>query len=220
MMRIFIGYDARESVAFSVLSHSLHRRSSRPLAVAPLMLRQLGDVLSRPRDPRQSTEFAISRFLVPQLADYAGWSVYMDSDMLALEDPAALWALRDDRFAVMVVKHDHRPTETTKFLGEAQHAYPRKNWSSAILFNNSRCRALTPAYVNTAPGLDLHQFRWLEDSDIGELPARWNHLVDVLPHDPNAALVHYTLGGPYFRETRDCGFADEWRAEHALMSRY
>lgn len=177
-------------------------------------------MLPRPRDSSQSTDFAISRFLVPHLAGYAGWSVYMDSDMLTLEDPAALWALRDDRFAVMVVKHAHGPRETTKFLGEVQRPYPRKNWSSVILFNNPRCRALTAAYVNTAPGLDLQQFRWLEDSEIGELPARWNHLVDVAPHDPNAALVLYTLGGPYFPETRDCGYADEWRAEHALMTRY
>jgi hypothetical protein len=220
MMRIFIGYDTRQNVAYSVLSHSLIRLSSRPLTIAPLMLRQLGDVLPRPRDPKQSTDFAISRFLVPHLSSFEGWSLYMDSDMLALADPAALWDLRDDQFAVMVVKHEHAAREATKFLGEPQHAYPRKNWSSLMLFNNERCRALGADFVNRAPGLDLHQFRWLEDGDIGALPARWNHLVDVTPHDPDAALVHYTLGGPYFPETRDCGYAAEWRAEHALMTHY
>ncbi len=220
MIRVFIGYDPREAVAFSVLSHSLHRLSSRPLCVTPLVLRQLRDVLSRPKDPLQSTEFAISRFLTPWLSSYAGWSIYLDSDMLALEDPAALFDLRDERYAVMVVKHEHLPGEATKFLGEPQRAYERKNWSSLMLFNNARCQALAPEYVDRTPGLELHQFRWLMDAEIGPLPVRWNHLVDVQPSDPHAALVHYTLGGPWFEETRDCGFADEWRAEHALLSRY
>jgi hypothetical protein len=220
MIPIFIGYDPREGVALSVLTHSLHRRSSQPLAVTPLVLGQLAGLLTRPRDSAQSTDFAISRFLVPHLAGPSGWSIYMDSDMLALEDPAQLWSLRDERFAVMVVQHDHVPAETTKFLGEPQRAYARKNWSSLMLFNNARCRALTPAYVNAAPGLDLHQFRWVDDAEIGALPPRWNHLVGVMPHDPAAALVHYTLGGPYFPETRECRYAEEWRAEHALMTRY
>jgi lipopolysaccharide biosynthesis glycosyltransferase len=218
MIRIFIGYDPREAVAFSVLAHSIHVRASRPVTIAPLMLSQLKGVLTRSRHPLQSTDFSFSRFLTPYLSDYSGWSLFMDCDMLMLDDVAKLWDMRDDRFAVMVVKHEHVPRETTKFLGEPQSRYEKKNWSSVMLFNNARCRALTPEYVNTASGLELHQFKWLEsEEEIGALPDRWNHLVGYNPPRRDAALVHFTLGGPYFEPYRDCEYADAWRAEREAM---
>ncbi len=115
---------------------------------------------------------------------------------------------------MQVVKHEHQPRETTKFLGAAQTRYQKKNWSSVMLFNNERCQALTPDYVNTATGLALHQFHWLEsEALIGALPPAWNHLVDYDPGGEDAALLHYTSGGPYFDAYRQCGFADEWFAE-------
>jgi hypothetical protein len=132
--------------------------------------------------------------------------------MLMLDDIANLWRLRDERYAVMVVKHNHVPQETVKFLGEPQTKYEKKNWSSVMLFNNARCTALTEEYVNTASGLELHQFKWLGDDQlIGALPQRWNHLVGYDPPRADAALVHFTLGGPYFEEYADCEYADEWR---------
>jgi len=118
----------------------------------------------------------------------------------------------------MAVKHDHVPKETQKFLGEPQSKYEKKNWSSVMLFNNAKCRALTPEYVNTASGLELHQFKWLgDDGLIGELPQRWNHLVGYNPPRPDAALVHYTLGGPYFEAYQDCEYSEEWRVERDAM---
>ena len=215
---VFIGYDEREAVAFSVLSHSIHVRSSQPVAVAPVMLSQLSGIFTRDKHPLQSTDFSFSRFLTPCLSQYRGWSVFMDCDMLMLEDIAKLWALRDERYAVMVVKHEHVPRETQKFLGMPQSKYEKKNWSSVMLFNNARCSALTPDYVNTASGLDLHQFKWLKsDDEIGALPKRWNHLVGYDAPTADAALVHYTLGGPYFAGYASCEYADEWRTEKARM---
>jgi len=220
MIPVFIGYDPRETVAFHVLSHSIHARASAPVCIAPLMLSQLGAVLTRERHSLQSTDFSFSRFLTPYLSCYSGWSVFMDCDMLMLADIAALWALRDERYAVMVVKHEHVPKETTKFLGEPQSKYEKKNWSSVMLFNNERCRALTPEYVNRATGLELHQFKWLESDDlIGALPRRWNHLVGYDAPTPNASLVHYTLGGPYFSEYKNCEYSREWFAERDDMLR-
>ncbi len=211
MIRVFIGYDPREAIAFSVLSSSIQARASAPVSIAPLALSQLKGVLTRQRHPLQSTDFSFSRFLTPYLSGYAGWSVFMDCDMLMLEDIAALYRLCDDRYAVMVVKHNHVPKETRKFLGEPQSRYEKKNWSSVMLFNNARCRALTPEYVNTASGLELHQFKWLDDDGlIGALPDRWNHLVGYNPPRRDAALVHYTLGGPYFDEHRNCEYSKEW----------
>ena len=218
MINIFIGYDPREAVAWNVLASSIHRRASEPVAVAPLMLSQLHGVYTRERHPLQSTAFSFSRFLTPYLSGFDGWSLFMDCDMLMLDDVARLWALRDDRYAVMVVKHDHVPRETVKFLGEPQSKYEKKNWSSVMLFNNARCRALTPDYVNRATGLELHQFKWLgDDALIGELPSRWNHLVGYDVPRADAGLVHYTLGGPYFPEYAGCEYAREWFAERDAM---
>ena len=218
MIPIFIGYDGRETVAYNVLAHSIQSRATQPVSIAPLMLSQLNGVFKRERHPLQSTDFSFSRFLTPYLSGFSGWSVFMDCDMLVLEDIAKLWALRDDRYAVMVVQHDHVPKEERKFLNEPQSKYQKKNWSSVMLFNNERCKALTPDYVNTATGLELHQFKWLgDDGLIGALPNRWNHLVGYDAPRQDAALVHYTLGGPYFNEYRDCEYAAEWFAERDRM---
>jgi lipopolysaccharide biosynthesis glycosyltransferase len=220
MIQVYIGYDPREAAAFSVLSHSIQARASEPVQITPLMLSQLRTVLTRERHPLQSTDFSFSRFLTPYLSGYAGWSVFMDCDMLVLDDIARLHQLRDDRYAVMVVKHDHVPRETVKFLGEPQSKYEKKNWSSVMLFNNAKCRALTPEYVNSASGLELHQFKWLADEElIGALPDRWNHLVGYNPPRRDAALVHYTQGGPYFDAFRNCEYAGEWFEERDRMLR-
>lgn len=218
MIQVFIGFDPREALAYDVLAHSIQARASEPVSIAPLKLSELNTVLTRERDPLQSTDFSFSRFLTPYLSAYTGWSVFMDCDMLMLRDIAELWSLRDDRYAVMVVQHDHVPKKSVKFLGEPQAAYEKKNWSSVMLLNNARCRALTPEYVNRAPGLELHQFSWLEnDGLIGALPDEWNHLVGYSPPRPDSALVHFTLGGPYFPEFADCEYAKEWHAEREAM---
>ena len=219
MIKVFIGYDNAERVAASVLAHSIHMHASEPVAVTPVMLSQLGGVFDRPRNELQSTEFSFSRFLTPWLAGYEGWAVFMDCDMLMREDIARLLELRDDRYAVQVVKHVHVPKEEKKFLGQVQTKYEKKNWSSVMLMNCAKCRVLTPAYVNKATGLELHQFKWLGNDDlIGALPARWNHLVGYDAPDSNAALVHYTIGGPWFAEYANCEFADEWRAAREQMT--
>lgn len=212
-VKIFIGYDPREAIAYHVLAHSIIARASVPVSIAPLALSGLSRVFSRERDPLQSTDFAFTRFLVPYLCAFRGWALFIDCDMLMLDDIANLWALRDERYAVQVVQHTHEPRESRKFLGAVQTQYARKNWSSVMLFNNDYCRALSPRYVSSAPGLRLHQFHWLRDYEIGALPARWNHLVGYdMPRD-DAALLHYTCGGPWFEEYRGSEYASVWLAE-------
>ncbi|MDA1089840.1 MAG: glycosyltransferase [Proteobacteria bacterium] len=222
MIRIFIGFDPVETVSYHVLSHSILARASAPVSIAPLMLSQLGGVMTRDRHQLQSTDFSFSRFLVPYLCDFDGWALFMDCDMLVLDDMAELWKLRDDNFAVQVVKHKHVPAETTKFLGQPQSKYEKKNWSSVMLFNNAKCRALSPEFVNTATGLELHRFQWLGDDNlIGDIPHRWNHLVG---YDEKVAVskvsnLHFTIGGPYFEEYKDTEYAAEWFAERDAMQR-
>ena len=215
MLQVYIGYDPREAVAFYTLAHSIVRRSSIPVSIAPLMQRQLKHLYTRPRGPTEATEFSLTRFLVPALAGYRGWSLFMDCDMLCRADIAGL-AVEIERQpdkAVLVVKHDYVPKTERKMLDQVQTKYPRKNWSSLMLFNNERCRALTPEYVNSASGLELHRFAWTEDRLIGDLRREWNWLVGEYDYKPEAKIAHFTLGGPWFDKYRDCHYAAEWFAE-------
>jgi hypothetical protein len=219
VLSIYIGYDSKESVAFYTLAHSILRRSSIPVSIAPVMQSQLKGLYTRPRGPTESTEFSLTRFLVPALSAFQGWSIFMDCDMLCRVDIAGLAAEieRQPDKAVLVCQHDYVPRTERKFLGQVQTKYPRKNWSSLMVFNNERCRALSPEYVNTASGLELHRFAWLDDRLIGALALQWNWLVGEYGHDPAAKIAHYTLGGPWFDEYRDCHYADEWFAELESM---
>jgi lipopolysaccharide biosynthesis glycosyltransferase len=222
MIRYFIGYDEREAGASSVLAYSIQKRASEPVAIANLMLSQLeaAKLYWREANALASTDFSFSRFLVPYLCDFQGWAIFSDNDMLMLDDVARLWALRDERYAVQVVKHNHVPKEETKFLGKTQTKYEKKNWSSVMLMNCAKCTKLTPEYVNTASGLELHQFKWLAgDELIGELPSAWNHLVGYDAPRRDASLVHFTIGGPYFAEYEKCEYAAEWFAERERMNK-
>lgn len=216
---MFIGYDSEQSLASAVFAHSLLRRSSIPVEVTYLMLSQLKSIFDRPRDPLQSTEFAFTRFLVPFLCGYSGRALFFDGDMICRADIAELAGQFDERYAAQVVQRQHHEMtkDGLKFLGRKQTAYPRKNWSSVMMFNNAKCRALTPQYVATTSGLDLHRFAWLADRDIGHLKPEWNHLVGVDQPNPEAKLVHFTLGLPSFHGWKECEFAKEWRDERDAM---
>lgn len=216
---IFIGWDSKETVAYHVLAHSILRRATMPVSIQPLVLPAMRDIYSRARGSLESTEFSMTRFLVPYLSAYTGWSVFMDCDMLCQVDMSELIfeLIKQRDKAVLVCQHDYTPKEGTKFLGNVQTAYPRKNWSSFMVFNNKRCKALTPEYVNTATGLDLHRFNWIKDEEIGTLPLEWNWLVDVYPHNSDAKVLHYTNGGPYFDAYKTCDHAAEWFAERDHM---
>lgn len=219
--RVFIGFDPVETVAWHTFNHSIQARSTTPVSVTPIMLSQLS-MFNRERTALQSNAFSFSRWLVPYLCNYQGWAIWADCDMLCLDDINKLWELRDDRYAVMCVKHDHKPKETVKYLGNVQTQYEKKNWSSVMLFNCGKCTALSKGYVNSASGLELHQFKWLDNDElIGELPHRWNILVgyDDLMKYPNPGIYHYTSGGPYFDEYKDCDGAESWLEEWRQMNK-
>lgn len=218
MIRVFIGYSRAAPVASSVAAHSIVQRASQPVAITHLALNQLQGIYTRAHDAMQSTDFSFSRFLTPYLAGFQDWAIFMDDDMVVLDDIARLWALRDDRYAVQVVKHNHVPAEGVKFLDKVQTKYEKKNWSSVMLFNCAKCTALTPEYVNSATGLQLHQFKWLgNDELIGEIPHRWNHLADYDPPTQDVSIVHYTSGGPFYDDFKDCGYSDRWFAQREAM---
>ena len=211
MIRIFIGYDEGEKIAFHVLAESIRRQSSEPISIVPLDLNTIRNHFIRDKQNNQSTEFAFSRFMVPYLSNYEGWSIFMDCDMLLRTNINELWKLRDDDYAVMCVKHDYEPKQNVKFRGAKNEKFPKKNWSSLMLMNNAKCKLLTPEYVRTASGLELHQFKWLEsEREIGTLPKTWNWLIGEYDYNPLANNVHFTLGGPYFKDYKECDYATEW----------
>ena len=210
MINVFIGYDEGEKVSYHILSESIRRQSSVPVSITPLCLSNIPE-FKRELQPNQSTEFAFSRFLVPYLCNYSGHAIFMDCDMLARADISELWRQRTTKYAVQCVQHDYTPNNTIKFLNQPQTPYPKKNWSSMMLFNNAKCTTLTPDYVNSATGLELHQYKWLENEElIGKIDEEWNWLVGEYEHNPNAKLVHYTEGGPYFKNYKHCDYAEEW----------
>jgi lipopolysaccharide biosynthesis glycosyltransferase len=218
---IYIGWDSREDIAFQVCEHSIRRRaiSEYDATVIPLKQQELRDrkLYWRDVDKLSSTEFTITRFLVPYLNDYDGWAVFGDCDMVWRVNPSELFKLRDESKAIMVVKHEYNVEEGTKMDGQMQLPYPRKNWSSLILWNCShpKNRTLDLETVNTATPRFLHRFEWLDDDDIGELPHAYNWLVgwyDV-EHDGDPKIIHYTEGGPWFEQTRNCEFDHIWKQE-------
>ena len=205
------------------MAHSIFMRSSIPVAIVPLNIGNLKKIYERERDPRQSNEFSFTRFLVPYLSGYQNLAVYFDCDMLVRTDVAELLkcAQSGPAKAVYVVQHDYEPRDDVKYLDTVQYRYPRKNWSSVVLWNCSHPsnRRLTPDYINSASGMELHRFQWLRDDEIGPLDVRWNWLVGEYDQPPeDVKNVHWTLGGPYFHEYRNGDFAKEWFSENEKMN--
>lgn len=224
VMRVYVGHDPREQEAYRVAVTSLRRHSTSEVSITPLSDTRLRDqgLLWRAVDTRdgiydlasnapQATEFAVSRFLLPFLAQ-TGAALFIDCDMLFLADVSELFAAFDPRYAVQVVKHDHRPMRGAKMDGAVQTRYPRKNWSSVMLWNcdHPANRRLSLHDVNTRPGRDLHAFYWLADSEIGDLPPEWNWLVGERPRPERVKLAHFTNGGPWFPNWEPREHDDLW----------
>ena len=209
MIKVFIGFDEGEKVSYHILSESIRRQSSVPVSITPLCLSNIPE-FKRELQPNQSTEFAFSRFLVPYLSKYEGWSLFLDCDMMFRDDIKNLWDMIDKNKSIMCCKHDYVPKQNIKFKGAKNEPFPKKNWSSFMLMNNHRCKILSKEYVETASGLDLHQFKWTHEENVGELPLEWNWLVGEYEYNKNAKNVHWTLGGPYFEDYARSDYADEW----------
>jgi hypothetical protein len=238
---IYVGFEPREATAFAVACHSLRRHCTQPIRIIGLELMQLREkdlywrdhgiaitktgakqIWDRISDAPQATEFANSRFLVPHLAR-DGLAMFIDCDILCRHDVKKLFdiAENDPSKAVHVVKHDYVPQDQTKMDDQIQTRYPRKLWSSVMIFDcdHPANRRLLVDDVNNLPGRDLHRFCWLEDSQIGALPENWNWLPGHSSHDLQPAIVHYTEGGPWLEKYECAPFAGEWQAEVRLWGR-
>lgn len=185
-LRIFIGYDDRQTISYTVLQNSIMRRASKPVAITPLVLETL------PITRRGLTPFTYSRFLVPYLCGYEGVGLFIDADMLVVDDIAKMFDLSDPECDVQCVQ------QGMQF-----------EWSSVMLFNNEKCKILTPDYVQNGPS--PMPLAWAKK--VGQLPFRWNHLVGYSPPSEDVSLIHFTQGIPTWPETAASEHGDKWRAE-------
>jgi hypothetical protein len=211
LLKVFIGFDPREAIAYHVCSNSIIRHSTVPVSITPLALNNL-EFTYKEDHKDGSNQFIYSRFLVPYLCGFMGKAIYLDADMLLKGDIAELIGYLGPDHDVSVVKHDYKTNAPVKYLGNRNENYPRKNWSSVIVWDcavfTNRC--LTPSFVGTQPGSYLHRFSWIPDSRIGEIPKEWNWLVGEYEHNDNAKLLHFTQGTPCFQAYRDCDHSAEW----------
>lgn len=192
-LRVMIGFDHRQPVSLNVLAQSIYTRSSKPVAITPIVITQL------PYKRMGLTPFTFSRFLVPWLCDFEGWALFLDLDMLVAGDIAELFALADDRYTVMVAQNEKR-----------------FEWASVMLFNCAKNKILTPEYCETAKG--LHGISWCKPEEIGNLPGEWNHLVGYDKPKEKPKLIHYTQGIPAFEETIDSEHSKIWHDEHRYLN--
>lgn len=226
-LKVYVGWDPREDIAWEVCRYSILRRTDpTQVEVYPLVQSELRaqGIYIRPVDTRAATEFSLTRFLTPTLArqdGFSGYAIFVDCDFLFQTDIRGVLDQINPTNAASVVKHDYQPTESRKMDGCIQYTYPRKNWSSFIVFNcgHPAVRALTPNIVNTADPAYLHRFSWLNDEDIGNLDKGWNYLEGWYPAQYDRLhAVHYTLGGPWFTEKIDCDFSELWLNEYKSYS--
>ena len=218
---IFVGFDQKEAIAYHTFVQSLIERSSIPLSITPLSENNLNIYNETHSDG--TNKFTYSRFLVPFLMDFKGWAVYFDGDMICLKDIKDLLNTCDDNIAIKVVKHNYKTKQKNKYFGQKNEDYPRKNWSSVVLWNcaHPKNKILTPSFVSNHDGAFLHRFKWLEDSDIGELEKKWNWLAIEYEEISDPNLIHYTLGTPCFEEYRNTSYSNYWeKAFNRLLQGY
>ena len=220
-IKIFIGLDIKHQIAFDVCKQSiLNFNSKHELDIQPINYKTVTDY-KRPRNKLESTDFSFARFWTPFESNFEGMSIFMDSDFLFLESIDNLIDLYNNKKAVMCCKHDYTPKSDIKMDGKIQTIYPRKNWSSLIMFNNEhkKNKTLEPWMLNTLTGSYLHRFNWLADRDIGSLPLEWNWLVGYYKPEPgfNPKALHFTDGGPWLEEYKDSAYSNLWNKARSLL---
>jgi len=216
-IKMVIGFDQREAVAYHAFCQSIIERSSLPISFLPLAINTLKDYKETHTD--KSNDFIYSRFLTPFLLKFDGWAIFADGDMICQADIKELWDLKDTSKALLVVKHEYETKAHQKYLGNINENYPRKNWSSVILWNceHPKHKILTPDFIANQTGKYLHRFSWLDDEDIGELPIEWNWLAIEYPENRKANLIHYTLGTPCFKDYKNSEMSDIWHDNQKRM---
>ena len=211
LLKIFVGFDQKEAIAYHTFTQSLIECSSIPLSIVPLAENNLNFYDEKHTDG--TNKFTYSRFLIPYLMGYDGWAIFFDGDMVCLSDLKKLKKFFNPNYAVSVVKHDYKTKQKIKYFGQKNEDYTRKNWSSVIIWNcsHTKNKILTPSFINSKDGAFLHRFKWLNDAHIGSLPKSWNWLAIEYPEKENLNLIHYTLGTPCFKKYSNSSLSKYWK---------
>lgn len=209
-LKLIVGFDQREALAYHTFCQSVIEKTSRPIAFIPLADNAMPFYEESHQDG--SNKFIYSRFLTPYLCNFSGLAVFADGDMICRSDISTLYELFDPEKAVQVVKHEYSTKYPKKYFGNKNENYPRKNWSSVILWNceHPAHRCLTPEFIRGQPGSFLHRFSWLQDELIGELPMEWNWLASEYEDNPAAKLIHYTVGTPCIDGFESAEMSEYW----------
>ena len=211
LLNIFVGFDQKEAIAYHTFVQSLIENSTIPLSITPLAENNLDHYTEKHTDG--TNQFTYSRFLVPYLMNFKGWAIFADGDMVCLSDIKILKRYFDPNKAVTVVKHDYKTKYKTKYFGQKNEDYPRKNWSSVIIWNceHPKNKILTPDLIDHKEGSYLHRFKWLDDKEIGSLPKSWNWLALEYEEKNDLDLIHYTLGTPCFKKYSNKSLSNFWK---------
>ena len=211
LLNIFVGFDQKEAIAYHTFVQSIIEKSSIPISITPLAENNLDEYSEKHTDG--TNKFTYSRFLVPYLMNFKGWAIFADGDMVCLSDIKILKSFFDPKIALSVVKHDYKTKYKTKYFGQKNEDYPRKNWSSVIIWNceHPKNKILTPSFISQKEGSFLHRFKWLEDKEIGNLPKTWNWLAMEYEVRNKLDLIHYTLGTPCFKEYSNKDLSKYWK---------
>jgi len=214
VINVYIGLDEPYEIAYDTCKSSILSNNKKyKLNIKPINYNTVTDY-QRDKTENESTQFSFARFWVPYESNFKGISIFLDSDFLFLESIDNLIDLYNPKKAIMCCKHDYKPSNTTKMDGKIQSVYPRKNWSSLIIFNNEHPKntTLEPWLLNTLTGAYLHRFMWLADRDIGSLPLEWNWLVDWYQEEKDfePKALHFTEGGPWLKSFKSCSYSDLW----------
>ena len=217
LLNIFVGFDQKEAIAYHTFVQSIIEKSSIPLSITPLAENNLDDYSEKHTDG--TNKFTYSRFLVPYLMNFKGWAIFVDGDMVCLSDIKELKQFFDPNVAVSVVKHNYKTKSKIKYFGQKNEDYPRKNWSSVIIWNceHQKNKILTPEFISKKDGSFLHRFSWLDEIEIGELPKTWNWLAIEYPEKDNLNLIHYTLGTPCFKEYSESSLSKYWKKSYKKL---
>ena len=207
---LIVGFDQKEAVAYHTFVQSVIENASNPVRFMPLNMKSLKEYSEKHNDG--SNEFIYSRFLVPHLMNFKGWAIYVDGDMICVEDIKKLWDLRDEKYAVQVVQHDYQTKVKKKYWGNKNENYPRKNWSSVVIWNceHEKHKILSPNFIQNQTGSFLHRFHWLNDDEIGDIDKKWNWLAMEYEEKKGINLIHYTIGTPCFKEYSNEAFSSYW----------
>jgi len=207
---VVVGFDQREAIAYHSFCQSILEKSTIPVQFIPLAINSLYFYIENHNDG--SNNFIYSRFLTPYICDFKGFAVYADGDMICNADILELADLFDTSKAVQLVKHEYKTKRSIKYFGNENKNYPRKNWSSMVIFNcqHPANSVLTPQFIQEHDGAFLHRFQWLQDDEIGELDSTWNYLAIEYKPRKEAKLIHYTLGTPCLEDFKNTEMSEIW----------